>query len=95
MNVETNSKPCRIVVPDGNMGNCLDPELPGTGLRTKAGQGEGEAMAGLRRLLRLEKISWNPTEWRKHDGRQQEIYSGCDAEGSAANRVRILSIHSK
>ncbi len=32
--------------------------------------------------------------WSKHDEGQRGIYSGCDAAGSAANRVRRLPIHS-
>jgi hypothetical protein len=34
-------------VPDRSAGICLDPELPRTGLETRAGQGEGKAEAGL------------------------------------------------
>jgi hypothetical protein len=33
-------------VPDRNTGDCLDPELSGTGLQTRAGREEGEAEAG-------------------------------------------------
>jgi hypothetical protein len=34
-------------VPDRSTDSCMDPELPGTGLGIRAGQGEKEAEAGL------------------------------------------------
>jgi hypothetical protein len=33
-------------VPNRSVGGCLDPELPGTDLETRAGRREGEAEAG-------------------------------------------------
>ncbi len=48
-------------VPDRNMGSCLDPGLPGTGLQRRKGEGEEGTEAGPGPPS-SGKISWNPAE---------------------------------
>jgi hypothetical protein len=38
-------------VPDKEADSCLDPELPGTGLRTEGGEGPGSPLSGEKSLL--------------------------------------------
>jgi hypothetical protein len=72
--------------PSKKVGSCLDPELPGTGLREGADAGPGPPCSG-------ERVSWNPAEMGETTRDRGGTHSGCDAGGSAANRVRRLSVH--
>jgi hypothetical protein len=83
-----------LIVPDRNTGSRLDPGLPGTGLGR--GKGEGaEAGPGLPNREEKDQLEFGiQQKWRKHNERQGRTNSGRDARGSAANRVRLLPIHS-
>ncbi len=52
-------------MPDSGKGNCLDLELPGTGLKSGIRRGERQAEAGLGPSSGSECGSWNPAEMKE------------------------------
>jgi hypothetical protein len=72
-----------ILVPDKEMVSCMDPELPGTGLRT-------EGMRDPARPTMGKRVCGTQQRWGKHEKKRKRTYSGHDGGGSAANRMRRL-----
>jgi hypothetical protein len=77
------------IVPDETVGSCLDPGLPRASLQGGGGIGHGARPAQFRGKESVR----TQQRWERHDKGQGKMHSGPDAGGSAANRVRGLSVH--
>jgi hypothetical protein len=75
--------PDKGIVPNREAGNCLDPELPGSGLQ------EGGKRAWHTWSQEKESVG-TQQRWGNHEKRQRGIHSRRDEGGSAANRGRRL-----